>query len=98
MIHPARSDARNAIRSAISSGSPGAAERVRLLRALEERGVVLLVDAAAAMEVGDDDAGVDGVDADAVRRELERGAARELVDAGLAHAVREHARETRAGR
>src|SRR5204862_4944451 len=43
----------------------GTTERVRLLRPLEEGRVVRFVDAAAAVQVGHDHAGVDGIDADA---------------------------------
>jgi hypothetical protein len=64
---------------------------VRLFRALEERRVIFFIHTAAPMEVGDHNTGVDGVHADAVRRELQRGTPRQLIDAGLAHTVGEHA-------
>ena len=66
---------------------------MRRFRALEELGVARLVHAAAAVQVGDDDAGIDGIDADADRREIQRRDARELIDGGLAHAVRRDAGE-----
>src|SRR5215218_8108976 len=74
-------------------GRADAPERVRRLRVFEEGRVSLVRHAAAAVNVCDDDAGVDGVDAYALGRELQRGAARELVDARLRYAVGEHAGE-----
>ena len=43
------------------------------------------------MQIGDRDAGIHGVDAHAVRRHLERRAARQVIDARFADAVREDA-------
>src|ERR671932_2864585 len=60
------------------AGLAYAPQRVRLLRAFEEGRVSLLGHAAAAVYVGDDDAGVDGVDAHPLGRELQRRAARQL--------------------
>ena len=51
VIQPALSDARNAIRSAISSACPGAPQRMRLLRSLQKRRIVLFGHSAAAMQV-----------------------------------------------
>ena len=68
---------------------------MRLARSREERRVVLLVHAAAPVEVRDDHARVDGVDAHALRRELERRAPRQLIDGRLAHAVGEDAGNAR---
>src|SRR3712207_1956663 len=64
-------------------GRADTAEGVRRLRVFEEVRVRLVGHAAAAVNVRDDDAGVDGVDAYALRGEFERGAARELIHAGL---------------
>src|SRR5262249_53024362 len=69
----------------------GAAERMRLLRALEERGVSLFVHAGTPVQVSDGDPRIHRVHAHTERRHLDRGAARQVIDARLAHAVREHA-------
>jgi hypothetical protein len=52
-------------------GWTGTAQRVRGLGALDELRVLAGVHAAAAMEIGDHDTGIDGVDADAFGREVE---------------------------
>src|SRR6476659_2517043 len=64
--------------------APGVFEELRVLR---------LFHPAAAVQVRDDDAGIDGVDADALGRQFQRRAARELIERGLADAVRQHAAE-----
>jgi hypothetical protein len=64
---------------------------MRRLAVLQERGIGLIVHATRAMQLRDDDAGIDGVDANALRRQLERRAARQLIDARLAHAISQHA-------
>src|SRR5579862_6590771 len=52
------------------------------LRMFEESGVLRLVHAAPPMKVRHDDARIDGVHADTLRRQVERRRARELIDGG----------------
>ena len=88
---PARPTRGRQISDATSSGSPGPPERMRFLRALEERGVLRLVHARPRRcRFVTVTPGLTRVHADAERRHLERRAARQLIDAGLADAVREH--------
>ena len=98
VIHPARGDARKRIRSAISSGWPGRPSGCVSFDRSRNAPYWSSPMPARLCRLRDDDAGVDGVDADAFRRELERGAARQLIERRLAHAVGEHARRTIAGR
>ena len=84
-------DARKKIRSAISCRLTRTADRMCRFRVFEECRIVLLVHAAAPMQIGNHDAGIHGVDADTFGRDLERSAARQLIDRGLADAVGKHA-------
>ena len=58
-----------------------------LLRSLEEGGVLLVVHPRPLVQVRDRHAGVHGVHADTLRRELEGGAPRQVIEARLAHVV-----------
>ena len=68
----------------------GPPQRVRRLGVLQELVVLLLVEAAALLQLGDDDAGVDAVDADLLGRQLQRHAPGELIQRGLGHIVGQH--------
>jgi hypothetical protein len=91
VIHPAAGDRRYANEIGDLFRATGPAEWVRRFRSLEKLRVLRLIHAAPAMEVRYDDAGIDGVDADAVRREIQRGDARQLIDGGFADRVRRDA-------
>src|ERR1044072_7858678 len=68
-------------------GRAASAQRVFRLGVFEEVCVLLLGHPAAPVNLRDDDAGIDGVDPDALRCQLQRGAARQLVYARLRDAV-----------
>lgn len=58
--------------------------------ARQEGGVCLLVETAALLELGRDDARVDGVRADAEGRQIDSGTARQLIDGALGGTVVGH--------
>lgn len=74
-------------------GVAGTAECMGRLRVLEELGVRLGTHAASLVQIGDCDARIDGVAADAFGGELEGDAAGELIDGGLREIVGQHSRE-----
>lgn len=72
---------------------PGSAERVRRLGMLEEGRVAFLIHARPPVQLRDDHARIDDVDAHLFSRQLQRHAAGHLIYRRLRHVVRQHAGE-----